>query len=263
MHIFPMRMNMFDQSFCTGLLALEVLPEGRPAALSLPVESADLLGDAISGDLLRLLPGVDRMGLAVAAALYDPAQILRPGWPLFAELVRLHQRSQRGTWSPSVACFGSAAGAMADPGLEPDQSLIGSALMLIPWVLIGADEDATRINAEMEEQFSEQGLAEARTSLFLNEAFSIKVSHARYLSRLDLCAMTVMQYEHAGLAELWPLIECALLSPQQEETITTSGGRYVWRDGHVDVEQSTDAQELRQFGVILNAHGIPFDVASV
>ncbi len=248
---------MQNLSLCTGLLALELVPEGRPSSLSLPVESAHLLGDAITADLIRLLPGVETMGLSVSAALYDPAQVLRPGWPLFAELARLHARTQQGAWTPSVSCFGAAAGRMADPGLEPDASLIGSSLLLIPWVLIGGELDAARINAEMEESFTEKGLAEARTSLLLNEAFSIRVEHARYLSRLDLCAMTAMQYENAGLAALWSLIECALLSPQQSESVeTASGARYRWQDGGVQLEAAGDAIEARQFAAVLAAHGI-------
>ena len=248
---------MQDHSVCPGLLAIELVPEGRPSGLSLPVESAGLLGDAITGDLLRLLPGVDGMGLSVAAALYDPAQILRPGWPLFAELSRLHARTQLGGWTPAVSCFGASAGRMADPGLEPDASLIGSPLLLIPWVLIGADLDAARINADMEEGFTDKGLAEARTSLLLNEAFSIRVEHARYLTRLDLCAMTAMQYENVGLAALWSLIECALLSPQREEHIATdSGGRYRWQHGIVHIDARGDEREARQYVAILAAHGI-------
>lgn len=44
----------------------------------------------------------------------------------------------------------------------------------------------------------------------------MQVEHARYLTVHDLCAMTAMQYEHAGLAALWPLLEIALLSPSRE-----------------------------------------------
>lgn len=253
---------MHHQSICPGLLALELIPEGRPSSLSLPVESADLLGDVITADLMRLLPGVETMGLAVAAALYDPAQVMRPGWPLFAELARLHARTQQGAWTPAVSCFGAAAGRMADPGLEPDASLIGSPMLLIPWCLIGADLDAARINAEMEESFTDKGLAEARTSLLLNEAFSIRVEHARYLTRLDLCALTAMQYENAGLAALWSLIECALLSPERTELMQTPGaGHYRWQHGRVHVDKPGDAVEARQYAAILAAHGIDQDPA--
>ena len=88
--------------------------------------SADELyiADAIANDLARLIPGVETMGLAVSAALYDQAQILRPGWPIHAELARMHQQAQRGGWMPAVTSFGASAGRMAAPVLEPDWGVV-------------------------------------------------------------------------------------------------------------------------------------------
>ena len=59
-------------------------------------------------------------------------------------------------------------------------------------------------------------MAGAGTALAMQEAFGLQVEHARYLTVHDLCALTAMQYEHAGLAPLWPLLETALLSPRRE-----------------------------------------------
>src|SRR3546814_4676883 len=42
------------------------------------------------------------------------------------------------------------------------------------------------------------------------------VEHARYLTLHDLCALMAMQYDHAGRAPLWPVLETALLSPDRE-----------------------------------------------
>ena len=43
---------------CPAVLAIELVPEGAPQALSLALESAHLLGEHIANDLARLLPGV-------------------------------------------------------------------------------------------------------------------------------------------------------------------------------------------------------------
>ncbi|MEP6634386.1 MAG: hypothetical protein ABJA62_09280, partial [Luteimonas sp.] len=67
-----------------------------------------------------------------------------------------------------------------------------------------------------ERELMERGMAGAQTALLAQEAFGLRVEHARYLTLHDLCAMTAMQYEHAGLAPLWPLLETALLSPARE-----------------------------------------------
>ena len=96
-----------------AVLAVELVPEGGPTSLSLPLESAHLLGEKIANDLARLLPGVETMGLAVSAALYDVAQVLRPGWPIHAELALMHQQAQRGGWMPAITSFGASAGRMA------------------------------------------------------------------------------------------------------------------------------------------------------
>lgn len=250
----------FTRSLCPGLLALELLPERAPVSLTLPAESVAGLSDVIASNLLRLLPGVDKLGLAIAAALYDQAQILRPGWPIFDELARLYQRSQSADSGASIACFGAAAGRMPAARLEPERSLIGSPLMLLPWVLKGEEEMVAHFSLQMEEVFTENGLADARTALFLNEAFSIKVEHARLLTQYDLCAITAMQYQHAGLAPLWSLIECALLSPEREQIIESAGGdTYRWQAGFVTIVGKVapeNAQEQRQYQAVLAAHGI-------
>ena len=245
-------------SSCPAVLAVELVPEDAPTALSLPLESAHLLGDAIANDLARLLPGIETMGLAVAAALYDQAQILRPGWPIHGELMRMHQQAQRGGWMPAITSFGASAGRMAAPVLEPDPRLIGSPLLLVPFTLVGHHHDAQQIGALMERDFEDKGLADSATSLFLNEAFSIRSEHARYLTCNDLCALAAMQYEHAGFAPIWSIIECALLSPQRDERVELDGDVQVdYRGGHVAVRGDAASLPFRQAAAILVAHGLP------
>ena len=73
--------------FSAGLLlAIELAPGSVPAGLTLPVESAALLADCVAADLARLVPDVERAGLAISAACYDQAQVLRPGYPMFDAL---------------------------------------------------------------------------------------------------------------------------------------------------------------------------------
>lgn len=59
-------------------------------------------------------------------------------------------------------------------------------------------------------------MAGAATALAAQELFGVAVEHARYLTVHDLAAMMSLQYEHAGLAPLWPVIETALLEPEGE-----------------------------------------------
>jgi hypothetical protein len=248
---------------CPAVLALELEPSRAPSTLTLALESAPLLAEAIAADLGRLLPGVETMALAVAAALYDQAQVLRPGWPLHAELARLQQQAQRGGFTPLVASFGASAGRMATPVLEPDPRLIGSPLLLVPFVLVGHGADAEAVGARMERDFEEKGLADSRTALFANEAFSIQVEHARYLTHHDLCALAAMQYEHAGFAPLWSILECALLSPSREERVTLADGVVAsYRDGRVALAGDPRLPAVRQAQAVFAAHGLTIDTAS-
>ena len=84
----------------------------------------------------------------------------------------------------------------------------------------------------MEENLLEKGMAQAATAFFAQRAFNAPMEHARYLSLNDLLAMTAMQYEHAGIAPLWPLIESALLTPEREDKADGVEGRgfFLWPD---------------------------------
>ncbi len=243
-----------------GILAIEVLPEGGPATLTLPLESAAALVDVLSEDLLRVLPGVDQCGLAIAAALYDQAQILRPGFPVHGALAELYGQEPRARQMPSLMAFGSSAGHMAKAELEPDPRLIGSPLLLLPFVLMVPADMQSRLAEHMESNWEEQGLAAAKLALFLNQAFSIRTEHVRFITQTDLCALCSVQYQQAGLDSLWSLIECALLSPHRQESVVSAGGlAWLYAEGRISHDEPKTVgqrQELRQYAAILSAHGL-------
>lgn len=244
-----------------GILAIEVLPEGGPATLTLSLESAAALVDVLSEDLLRVLPGVDACGLAIAAALYDQAQLLRPGFPVHAALAELYGQEPRARQQASLMAFGSSAGQMAKAELEPDPRLIGSPLLLLPFVLMAPASLQGQLAEQMESNWEEQGLASAKLALFLNQAFSIRTEHVRFMTQTDLCAICSVQYSQAGLEPLWTLIECALLSPHRQESVTSDRGlSWSFADGqvmHAVPLAGAQTQEARQYQAILAAHGIP------
>jgi hypothetical protein len=218
-------MNRID---CPAVLAIE-LSIPAPALLpQLPTEQAAILVDAIADDLARMLPDVEQLGLAVGGALFDPAQLLRPGWPLFAELAQLYRRQRRGDPLPAVIGFGAAGGRMASTLLEPEPGLGGGTLLLIPWLLLGDGSLLRDTAARMEEQFNEHGLAGAAVALFLQQALGLQVAHARYMTRDDLCALTAIQLEHAQMAAVWLLLETALLAPMRTQFVRSAGGA-PWR----------------------------------
>lgn len=204
---------MFHSTCAYGALALEC--SAPLAQTSLPRDAAAELAGHIATDLARFLPGVEALDLAIAAAGFDPAELMRPGWPIHHALAELAQRAP-GRGGSRVMGFGHHEGQMPDH-LTPDSALRDGPLRLVPFVLCGDDVAVADIKHTMEDVLIEKGMAQAATALFAQQSFSTPLEHARYLSLNDLLAMTAMQYEHAGIAALWPLIEAALLAPEHEE----------------------------------------------
>jgi len=94
-------------------------------------------------------------------------------------------------------------------------------------------------------------MAPADTALFAQENFKAQIEHARYLTVHDLAAMMAMQYDHAGLKNVWPLIETALLAP--DETCwcdTLPDPLALYRDGeiHMTLLDADDWQLLGYCG---------------
>lgn len=200
-------------SHCRGALAIELVPGSAPGRHVADLASAEALAALLARDLARLVPEAAQLELALACGLFDPVELLRPGFPLHAELERLLVLApQRGT--ARIVAFGAHDGQLP-PGLRPDTRLAGP-MRLLPFVLSGATEAMAAVSEQLEAVLLDTGMASADTALLAQDCFAASIEHSRYLTVHDLAAMTAMQYEHAGLGPLWPLIETALLSPDEE-----------------------------------------------
>lgn len=208
---------MNDPSFqVLGALALELAPSDGTTRDALPQQAAGALAAAIAHDLAGFAADAAALDLITVGAHYDPVELLRPGWPVHRELDQLGARApgNRGEQGRIIA-FGSHEDRL--PGaLAPSSDYAGGPLRLVPWLLSGDAAIARQVGDVFERDLMERGMAGAATALQAQEVFGLRVEHARYLTVHDLCALTAMQYEHAGLAPLWPILETALLSPQRE-----------------------------------------------
>jgi hypothetical protein len=202
-----------------GALALELSPGSRAAHQALAQAAAGEVAARIAHDLAAFAPEAARLELLAVGAHYDPVELLRPGWPLHRELEQLAARAPRqqvvGADGGRVIAFGSHDGRL--PGaLAPDAEFAGGPLRLLPFVLGGDPAAVARVGGAFERELLERGMADAATALLAQDAFELQVEHARYLTAHDLAAMTALQYGHAGLDALWPLVEAALLAPDAE-----------------------------------------------
>lgn len=271
-----------------GALALELAPGSPVGSLRLAQADAGRLGERIAADLAKFEPEAATLELALAGAHYDPVEALRPGWPLHRELDQLAARAPGRDamhGGGRIIAFGAHGGRLPE-ALTPDPAQLGGPLRILPFVLSGADEAASRVGDAFERDLVETGMAGADTALLAQELFGLKVEHARYLTLHDLLAMTALQYEHAGLAPLWPLLEAALLAPGTEEWLDAPpeplahyrGGELrialfspaAWRARYAAADAGDAAlargfehfqARQRQFAAVSGAHGVPVTFA--
>ncbi|MDF3983545.1 hypothetical protein P3W24_16540 [Luteibacter sp. PPL201] len=263
-----------------AVLALELAEGDAPDRLELTRDEAQALADLMAADLRALLPGVEAARFAVAGALFDGVEILRPGFPVFATLDELARRIPRVTTAGGVVAFGTHEGHMPAQPLVPDARYAGGPMRLIPWMLLAPAEQADDLATAIETELVGRGEAGERTADFLMRTLGMRLEHARYLSRDDLIALTCVQYEHVNLAPMWTMLEAALLTPYKEETALGSRGlplRYAqgkvtlpgpaqWfaqsgtRGDRPAHELAGTLFELRQYAALLDAHRVPLQL---
>ena len=264
-----------------GVLALELAPGSAPMRDALAQDDAGRLAAQVGRDLGALVADARSLDLCLAAAHFDPAEALRPGWPLHRRLAELQARAPGRGDGPRLIAFGADADGQVPLPLAADPSLRGGSLRVLPYLFRGDADLAHAVGDAFETRLLDEGMAQADTALLAQEAFGARIEHARYMTVHDLAAMVALQYEHLGLAPLWPLVETALLSPTGEATLDSPPeplARYV--DGEVRIALFTpaawraryqpgneDAERLgrlhaqfearqKQYAAVLGAHGI-------
>jgi len=263
-----------------GAIAVECAPGTTIGREALPQTEAGDWAAAVAADLGRIVPASGDLDMVLAAVLYDPAELLRPNFPLHAELDALAARAP-GLAGGRVMAFGAAADG-PPPRLRPDPGLSGGPLRVLPFLLRGPAARVEPVGTELEARLLDAGMAGAGTALATQSAFGLRIEHMRYLTLHDLMAMMAMQYQHAGVGALWPMVEAALfgdddeilLDAPPEPLVRYAAGRA--RIALLDAEawalggfapDGGDAQRLewlfecfgarqRQMAAVLGAHGI-------
>jgi hypothetical protein len=261
---------------CPAVLALELAGGEMPDRLELTRDEAQTLAALVADDLRALLPGVEASRFALAGALFDGVELLRPGFPVLATLEELARRVPRVVTAGGVVAFGTHEGHMPAQPLVPDPHFAGGPMRLIPWMLLVPADQVEDLSQAMERELAAKGEAGTATSDFLMRTLGMRLEHARYLTRDDLLALTCVQYEHVNLAPLWTMLEAALLTPYKDETALGSRGLPLrYSEGRVeipglaswfarDANKGSNAShelagtlfELRQYAALLAAHHV-------
>ncbi|TAL75533.1 MAG: hypothetical protein EPN56_00665 [Rhodanobacter sp.] len=261
------------------VLAIEPVTGEAAARSTLTRDEAAELAALIAADLHGVVPAVEAARLAIVGGLYDPVELLRPGFPVWAmleELARRHPRQHLG----NVIAFGTHEGQMPDRVFEPSKIYAHGPLRLLPLTLLAPPEVAADISGDIEVELVGQGATGNSTADWLMRKLDLRIEHARYFSRGDILAMVSVQYESVSLAPMWSLLEAALLTPDRSEEVLSARGLTLRYAGHEVIAQSPAnwlatqhwhdedlAQrahdfagivfELRQYATILDAHHVP------
>lgn len=265
-----------------GVFALELSDDATPARPALAQSAAGELARLLGRDLGVLVPGARELDLSFAAAHFDPAELLRPGWPIHRRLDELRQRAPQAGQGARIIAFGADASGAVPLPFQADPQLAGGRLRVLPYLFVGDAQATEAVAAQMEDKLLDLGMAQADTALCAQEAFGLRIEHARYLTLHDLLAMTALQYRNQGLDPLWDLLETALLAPEAEawldappepllrlvggEVRIAMLGAEDWRQRCASAEQDQarlargfamfEARQ-RQFTAVLQAHGVP------
>jgi len=265
-----------------GVMALELAGGEQPRAAALSSVQAGELATLVGRDLAKLVPQASGLDLVLAAAHFDPAEVLRPGWPVHRRLEELQMRAPGRNQGPRQLAFGADATGDVPLPLQADATLVGGGLRVLPFVLTGNDAVLLRETRDaLEEVLLANGMAQPDTALLAQDAFGARIEHARYFTVNDLAAMMAMQYDNQGLAALWPLLEMAMFDPAGEQWLDAppepllryAGGEarmalfdpagwcahYGHENGDCDRLQRIYEQFLmrqRQMAAVLEAHGV-------
>lgn len=266
-----------------GVLALELADGEAPRHAALTASQAGELAERVGRDLAKLVPQASELDLVFVAAHFDPAEVLRPGWPIHRRLEELQMRAPGRSQGPRVLAFGADEAGEVPLPFEADPTLKGGGLRVVPFLLTGSDAAQTSaVSDALEDVLLAEGMAQADTALLAQNAFGARVEHARYFTVNDLAAMMSMQYDNQGLAALWPLIETAVMAPDVDEWLDAApepllrysrgearmalfdpaGWCAHYAHGKNDCErlQGIYDQYLmrqRQMAAVLEAHGVP------
>ncbi|MFE8348272.1 MAG: hypothetical protein ABGU97_11070 [Xylella fastidiosa subsp. multiplex] len=264
-----------------GVLVLELAGDTVPKHAALPPDQAGALAEHVGCDLAQWVPQVRDLELSFAAVHFDPAEVLRPGWPLHRYLEELQAHVPQSHHGPRVLAFGENGKGEVPLPFTADSTLNVRRLRVLPFLISGASEQVAAVAEVLEEVLLTQGMVQANTALLAQAAFSAQIEHARYMTVHDLVAMMSIQYDNQGLGVLWPLLEAALLSPRAEEWLDAPPQPLLrYRSGEVRMalfdfvgwcayyqQDGSDCERLgvlyeqflarqRQMCAVLDAHGV-------
>lgn len=231
----------FEWRRCAGALTIELALDriDDPGLPPPPVnrETAAAIASRVAADLAGITSGVERASLVVPGALYDQTELLRPGFPLLQALEDIFRATLgSGQFVPQLLALGAEAGGFPNAALNPQRRPGSGPLLLLPFILVGPEDDIAALSQALEDRLLQHGEVSAATRAAVLQAFPLPASNMSYATVADLGALLQVQLEHSGFRELWRLLEHALLQrPGVERVTLVSGNSFLIRASEVYV----------------------------
>jgi hypothetical protein len=194
-------------------------------------EQAERLAEALAADLARTVPQADQAMLVVAGSLFEPAQLLRPGLPAWAALSDLAAPVVREQGlAPRLLAIGSHAGHLPDRRLSPPNEPVQGQFLTVALLLVSDAENGPGLETALERELFERGSIDPPARALLHEAVGLNSVHGQLLTATDLLALQHVQMDAAGLSSFWPVIEHAILAPDESAEFELAAGlRASWK----------------------------------
>ncbi len=197
------------------LAGLEISPEGD-GRRRLGRADSEALAEAVANDLARIIPEAAEGMLSVAGALFEPGELLRPGWPAWQAMTEIADSLiQRQGLASRLMALGAHQGSLPHSALNPPETAPEGLFLAIPMVLSVAPDHAQELSSRLEASLFEQGGLHPPTLAAIAQGSGYSPVHGQLLTRADLLALQQVQLDSAGLAAFWPLVEHALLEPHE------------------------------------------------
>ncbi|MDZ7791333.1 MAG: hypothetical protein U5L08_12740 [Xanthomonadales bacterium] len=254
------------------LAGLEIQP-GRNPERTLDRHRAERLAGHLAEDLRRTVAAVDRTMLVLGAALFEPFELMRPGFPAWGALEELADSTvrERG-FEPRLLAIGSHRGRMPHAALQPPGQAPQGLFLALPITLVCPADEAEALRQALEDGLFERGSIDPPARALLSESVGLETVHGQLLTLADLIALQHVQLDGAGLGGFWPVVEKVLVEGERDHDheALPGGLRAYWRAGSgveipfVSLDQfDGDGDEyalwqraFRTLTTMLDSHGI-------
>lgn len=239
----------------------------------------EALADALAQDLVRQVEHAGSGLLVVGGGLFEPAELLRPGFPAWQALSDLSRNAFQSPGNEgSVMAIGAHQGRLPDARLSPSQSELRSQLLVLPVILRCAESDLDLLNAQFESILFEKGGLHPPTRAAFSQATGLDTGHGQLMTLNDLIALTHVQMDTAGLGAFWPVVEHVLIQSDESAPFDLPGplearwcsdtravrARFQTFDdfaGSID-DYALWTRAYRSLAALLSLHGIDLQVES-